>query len=94
MTRSTPSRKARRQAHKAAKIVANRTSAAEAREKLARWAAAGGDMAYLQKTGEVRMRGELKPLKLNTLADMKARYASDQQETAEEAATAAKGPLL
>jgi hypothetical protein len=80
VTRSTQSRKARRQARKAAQIVANQTSAAEAREKLARWAAAGGDLEHLKRTVKVRQVGEkapLGPLRMTTLADMKARYADD-----------------
>lgn len=78
MTRSTQSRIARRKAHKAARIVADQTTAAEAREKLARWAASGGDLAHLQRTGEVRQVGGLRPLRHTTLADMRARYADDQ----------------
>lgn len=79
MTRSTASRKQRRRAKKAAQIVARRTTPAEAREKLARWAAAGGDLEHLQREGKVRMKGELKPLKMTTLSDMRARYDQDQK---------------
>jgi hypothetical protein len=101
MTRSTKSRIARRRAHKAAKIVADKLTPAEAREKLARWAAAGGDLAHLQRTGEVRKVGErapLGPLRMTTLADMRARYNDDYPtgngETAAEAAPASEGAVL
>lgn len=88
MTRSSPARKARREQRRkiaaGAHRKAHQLTPEQAREQLAKWAAAGGDLPHLLKTNQVRYKGDVLPdhkalqaitRGVDTIASLKARYA-------------------